>query len=163
MDEISFWNLLEVFLECFYISSAYSNLFYVCQSFNCLTLLLKYAKVLMYDICFYVIFFETFLIYLHISCNLMQIYCRCVGLFVTLHPHWYKLILQFFKFLTRHLSEIYLRYSWDICTLWVCKKLGMSVSLLVGILPYLSPAKIAIARVLDEIYYWTFKETFLGC
>ena len=39
----------------------------------------------------------------------------------------------------------------------------MSVSLLVGLLPYWNETYIGIYPVLDEISYWIFLHTFLGC
>ena len=39
----------------------------------------------------------------------------------------------------------------------------MSVSLLVGLLPYWNYTNIGISLVLDEISFWNLLETFLGC
>ena len=39
----------------------------------------------------------------------------------------------------------------------------MSVSLVVGILPYWNPTNLGISPALDEISFWIFMDTFLGC
>ena len=39
----------------------------------------------------------------------------------------------------------------------------MSVSLLVGLLSYWNYTNVGISPVLDEIFFWKFLETFLGC
>ena len=71
-------------------------------------------------------------------------------------------ILGYLQIWIRYLSEILWRHSWDVCT-QVPNNSCMSVWLLVGLLSYWNYTNIGIFPVQDEISFWKFVETFLGC
>jgi len=88
-----------------------------------------------------------------------------VSLLVGLLPYWYEINvgiypvldeIYFWNFLETFLGCWYTIFKsfWISC---------MSLSLLVGLLPYWKYINIGISQVLDEIYFWIFLETLLRC
>ena len=142
------------------------NFLYVCQSVSCLTSLLKLDKYGDISCSWWDIFLNFFGDIPEMSLHFFQIITNF--LYVCQYVSWLTFLLKSDKYRDISCSgwDIFLNFfggiPWTFVHLFQkCWIFCMSVSLLIGLLPYWNQTNIGISLGLDEISFWNFLETFL--
>ena len=108
----------------------------------------------------------------HPHCSLVPWFPWCPGSQVPWFPGSHGLTEYSNKIRQRDISgsgwDIFLEFLEAFLTCWytgskIIQIFCMSVSLVVDILPYWNPTDLGISPALDEISFWMFMDTFLGC
>ena len=102
-------------------------------------------------------FLETFIGCFYTSSKWFWISCMSVSLFA------YFLTTIIPSYISSSGLEIFLDFLETFLRYWYPEFFVCLVSLVVGILPWWNQTNLGILPALDEISYWIFMDTFLGC